>query len=163
MLKDFFGELSHFFLRRLRCQTCKKLHTELPSIIQPYRHYASDVIQSVLDGNEAGCAADNSTIHRWKNEFDLAEPDINQRLASVYAQMTDETVSIESPSKILDIIKTDCKHWLAFVMALLINSGHKICTQFAFCHFLSTGTVKPTRNMENEGSKEDDKAIENSS
>jgi hypothetical protein len=46
---------------------------------------------------------------------------------------------------------------------LLINSGHKICTQFAFCPFPSTDTVRSIRNKENEGSKEDDKIIEDSS
>jgi uncharacterized protein YbaR (Trm112 family) len=163
MLKDFLGEVSHFFVRRLRCSVCKKLHTELPSIIQPYRHYDSNAIQSVLDGNEAGCAADNSTIRRWKTEFDFTESDINQRLTSVYAQMTAETVPIKSTSNILDVIKTKCEHWLAFVMALLINSGHKICTRFAFCPFEVPDTVKSTSNMKTEGSKEDDKAIENSS
>jgi len=162
-LKDFLGDLSYFFVRRLRCQTCKKLHTELPSIIQPNKHYNSDAIQSVLDGNEAGCTADNSTICRWKTEFAAVESDISQRLGSVYAQMTDETVSTVHTSAILDVIKTKCKNWLAFVMALLINNGHKICTRFAFCPFPSPDTVNSTRNKETEGSKEDDKAIENSS
>ena len=164
MLKDFLGELYRFFVRRLRCQTCKKLHTELPSIIQPYKHYGSEAIQSVLDGNEAGCAADNSTIRRWETEFKLAEPDTNQRLASVYAQITDDAVPMSSTSKILDVIKTSCKRWLSYVMALLINSGHKICTRFAFCPssvpdiFVSVGKKNAI-----EGSKKDDKAIENSS
>ena len=163
MLKDFLGELSYFYVRRLRCQTCKKIHTELPSIIQPYRHYSSAAIQSVLDGNEPGCAADNSTIHRWKTEFAAAEPDIGQRLASVYAQITGETVPMRSAYKILGTLKTKCEHWLIFVMALLINSGHKLCTRFAYCPLSSTDTVKSTNFKETERSKEDDKAIENSS
>ena len=163
MLTSFLGELYRFFVRRLRCHTCEKFHTELPSIIQPYRHYASDAIQSVLDGNEAGCAADNSTIRRWKTEFDFVEPDINQRLASVHAQVTDETVAIENTSKVLDVIKTKCEHWLAFVMALLINSGHKICTQFAFCPPSVPDIFSSAGKNTVGGSKKDDKAIENSS
>ena len=162
-LKDFIGEHCRFFLRRLRCPKCEKLHTELPSIIQPYRHYCSDAIQSVLDGNEAGCGADNSTIRRWKTEFATAESDINQRLAAVYTQMTDATVPIETPSKIFSVIKATCKHWLAFVMTLLINSGHKICTRFAFCPSFVPDTFNSAGKNAVEGSKKDDKAIENSS
>jgi hypothetical protein len=165
MLKNLLGEISHFLLRRLRCTGCKKLHTELPSIIQPYRHYSSDVIQSVLDGSEEGsdCAADNSTIRRWKTEFAEAEPEINQRLASVYAQMAEEKVPIASTVHTLDKIKIKTKHWLAFVMALLINSGYKLCTRFAFCPFPSTDTVSSRNKKETEGGKKDDKAIKNSS
>ena len=132
MLKDLLGEVLHFFLRRLRCEACNKLHTELPSFIQPYRHYSSDVIQSVLDGSEEGstCVADNSTIRRWKAEFAQAEPDINQRLASVHARMDDDKVPMADTVHILDKIKVKIERWLAFVMELLINNGHKICTQF---------------------------------
>jgi hypothetical protein len=135
MLKDLLGEIRNFFVRRLRCAGCKKLHTELPSIIQPYRHYGSEVIQSVLDNSEAGadCVADNSTIRRWKTDFAQAKPDINQRIASVYAQKAEEKVPIESTTYVLDNIKREIKCWLAFVMELLINSGHKIYTWFAFC------------------------------
>jgi hypothetical protein len=107
MLKDLFGTVSLFFVRRLRCAECKKLHTELTSIIQPYKHYSSDAIQSVLSGGEAGsdCVADNSTIRRWKIDFAQAEPDVNQRLASVYAQITEAMVPIARTVHILDKIR----------------------------------------------------------
>jgi hypothetical protein len=164
-LKNLLGEICHFLLRRLRCTGCKKLHTELPSIIQPYRHYSSDAIQSVLDGGEAGadCVADNSTIRRWKTEFTQAEPDINQRLASAHAQIGDEKVAIKSTVHILDKIKTKIKRWLAFVMELLINSGHKICTQFAFCPPSVPVNVNFAGKKAIEGGKKDDKTTKNTS
>ena len=159
------GEVRNFLLRRLRCenQDCKKLHTELPDIIQPRKHYDSEAIQSVLDGNEAGCAADDSTIRRWKTEYAEAEPDINQRLASVYAQMTDGKVPIAAAMNILDRIKTKITRWLAFVMKLLINSGHNICTQFAFRLFSVAANVRSVSKNATEGSRKGDKAIKNSS
>jgi len=165
--KDIIGGVSHFLLRRLRCQgTCKKLHTELPDIIQPYKHYESSVIQAVINdsADAADCHADNSTIRRWKTEFEKAEPDIAQRLASVYAQTTDEIAPIETTCKILDTIKANCKRWLAFVMVLLINSGHKICTQFAFCLPESPDTVRSRSiNDTKERGKKDDATIDDSS
>ena len=165
MLKDLLGKLSCFFLRRLLCQVCKKFHTELPSIIQPYRHYSSDAIQSVLDGGEAGadCVADNSTIRRWKTEFANAQSDINQRLASVHAQMDDEKAPIASTVHILDDIKVKIRNWLAFVMELLINGGHIICTQFAFCPRPALVKVRGINKKATEGGKEDDKTIKNTS
>jgi hypothetical protein len=165
MLKDLLGVVMSFFVRRLRCIGCKKLHTELPNIIQPYRHYSSDAIQSVLDGREDGadCVADNSTIRRWKTEFAQAEPDINQRLASVHAQKDDEKVPMVDTVRVLDKIKVKIENWLAFVMELLVNNGHKLCTQFAFSPFQSTATVNSISKKETEGGKKDDKTIKNSS
>jgi hypothetical protein len=164
-LKNLLGEVRHFFLRRLCCTGCKQLHTELPSIIQPYKQYDSDTIQSVLDGSEAGavCAADNSTIRRWKTEFAQAEPDINQRLASVYAEMGTENVPIASTVHILDKIKIKTKRWLAFVMELLINSGNIICTQFAFCPASVPVNVSSADKKAIEGDKKDDKTTKNTS
>ena len=165
--KNLLGEIRHFLLRRLRCQNqdCKKLHTELPNIIQPYRHYDSDAIQSVLDDSEDGlaCVADNSTIRRWKTEFAETEPDINQRLASVYTRIADEKVPITDTVDILDKIKIRIMRWLAFVMELLINNGHKICTQFAFCPSTAPGTVSTMSKKEAEGGKKDDQTTTNSS
>ena len=165
-LKDIVGEISCFLLRRLHCQgTCKTLHTELPDIIQPYKHYESAVIQSVIDGSADAltCHADDSTIRRWKNDFKNAEPDIEQRVASVYGVMTDEIAPIGATRQILEVIKGKCERWLAFVMALLINSGHKICTQFAFCPFEAPDTVMPRNKKDTERGKRDDATIKNSS
>ena len=165
MLKDLLGEVMSFFVRRLRCIDCEKLHTELPNIIQPYRHYSSDTIQAVLDDSvdASACAADNSTIRRWKTEFTSAEPDIDQRLAAVYAQATDEKVPISSTVQVLGKIKVKIKRWLAFVMELLINNGHKICTQFAFCPRPAIVKVSGVNKNATEGDKKDDKTIKNSS
>jgi len=158
-VKDMFGETRSFSLRRLRCIICQKLHTEIPDIIQPYKHYDSHTIQSVLDDSEDAkmCVADNSTIRRWKADFAKAEPDIEQRLASVYAQQTDEKAPLVFLGMILSAIRATVERWLAFVMKLLINNGHKLCTQFAFCPSLVGSTVKTTSPKERTGGKKNDK------
>jgi hypothetical protein len=152
-------------LRRLRCEDCKELHTELPDIIQPYKHYDSAAIQSVLDGSEDSdtCVADNSTIHRWKSEFKNAESDIAQRLASIHSRMTDEKVPIFLLTQILNNIRVKHKRWLAFVMELLINNGYKLCTQFAFCLSPSSGNFSLSTKNESERGKHNDQTIKNSS
>jgi hypothetical protein len=141
-VKNMMSEARRFLLRRLRCRICGKLHRELPDIIQPYKHYESDVIQSVIDDSEDAekCGADNSTIRRWKSEFAEAIPVLEQRLASIYARATEEAVPLEMTTRIIDGIKSKHNRWLPFVTGLLINCGYKICTEFAF--FLRDNSAK---------------------
>jgi hypothetical protein len=133
--KNLFGELFLYLLRRLRCTTCKTLHTEIPNTIQPYKHYDSATIQCVLDGggDASMCVADDATMRRWKSSFQEAEQDIGQRVAAVYAAEADAVVPLGSAAAILPHIRVHCINWLAFVMALLINRGGRLCTRFAFC------------------------------
>ncbi|WP_143826216.1 DUF6431 domain-containing protein [Scatolibacter rhodanostii] len=42
------GEVTFYRLRRFKCQSCARIHTELPDCIVPYKHYAADVIESEL-------------------------------------------------------------------------------------------------------------------
>jgi len=164
--EDLTGNISCFLLRRLRCQgNCKTLHTELPDIIQPYKHYESSVIQSVIDGSAdaSTCHADDSTIRRWKNDFEKAKPDIEQRLASVYGPIIGEIAPIGATRQILEVIKGECKRWLAFVIKLLIKNGHRLYTRFAFCPPKSPDTVRTRSTNDTERGKEDDATIENSS
>ena len=155
------GEIWHFMLRRLLCEDCAKLHTEIPGIIQPYKHYDSETIQNVIDGGEKAvdCIADESTIYRWKSDFAKAETDINQRVASVYAQETGNKAPLLLSATMLAYIRAIKKDWLAFVIVLLINSGHKLRTRFAFCPSRIDGIVSSTIKK---GGKLYDKTIKDS-
>jgi len=156
------GEVWHFRLRRLLCDNCDKLHTEIPDIIQPYKHYDSETIQSVLDGGEkAGdCVADNSTISRWKADFAEAEPDIEQRLASVYVQESDEKAPLLSAGLTFAAIRAAVGRWLAFVMRMLINNGHKLCTRFAFCPPQGCVSIQSAGRKRDGGHEKYDKTLD---
>ena len=164
-VKNSRGEKRLFSLRRLLCELCEKLHTEIPDIMQPFKHYESAVIQCILDGSKEAdeCAADNSTLRRWRASFAKAKPDITQRLTSIYAQMSDETAPIGSNVPTLSTIQTMVKQWLAFVMTLLINNGHKICTQFAFCPHPLVDRIEPNYKATMKGEGKSDKSIEDTS
>jgi hypothetical protein len=129
------GEVRRFLLRRFFCKTCETFHTEIPNTIQPYKHYDSQTIQAVLDGSEdaLACVADDSTIYRWKKTFSENEADIERRLGSTYAKEIDEASPISTGTQLLAWIRSFYRQWLAFVMAQLINKGHILRTQFAFC------------------------------
>jgi len=162
--KNIEGKVDCYRLRRLRCLVCAVLHTEIPDIIQPYKHYNARVIQSVLDGNKEAesCNADTSTFRRWKNSFSKAAPDINQRLASITARETNEITPIIHIEQILDHIRTRQKQWLSFVMGLLINNGHRICTQFAFFMAEITDKISMTGQKKAKGGPIIDKTVKNS-
>jgi hypothetical protein len=160
-VKDILGEVSLFSLRRLLCVVCAKLHTEIPNIIQPFKHYDSETIQNVIDNTEKSkdCAADNSTISRWKASFARAEPDIWQRLVSVHARDADSNVPVASGYLTFAAIKATVERWLAFVMLLLINSGHKLCTRFAFRPLHYSDTIHNAGRNNSEGDVKIDKTI----
>jgi hypothetical protein len=162
---DMAGSVTLFLLRRFRRRICGKLHTEVPNVIQPFKHYDSATIQAVLHGDEEAdtCAADDSTIRRWVKTFAEAKPDIEQRLASELAKETDGSPSFGSGASILLGIWSLHKHWLAFVMALLINRGHALCTRFAFCPRHLVGIVRPEGTGVENGGMDNDKHFENSS
>jgi len=164
-VKDYLGEVLRYLLRRLRCTVCKKLHTELPDTIQPYKHYDSHAIQMAIDGDEqaSAIAADGSTIKRWKSSFEKAAGDIEQRLSSVYAVESDKSAPIVREGHTLGGIKSKVPRWLAFVMALLINAGNKLLTQFAFCQNPPAGIIMPETKKHAEGVENIAKTIKDTS
>ena len=131
-LLDALGEKTVYRLRRLLCEGCRKLHTEIPDTIQPYKHYDTKTIQDVLDGGGQTCAADDSTIRRWRSDFEGGRRDIECRLASIRAVDEDAHAPLLGGGLLARIVEGEpC--WLAFVMKLLICRGHRLCTRFAFC------------------------------
>lgn len=57
-----------FSLLRFRCDNCRKLHTEIPDCIIPYKQYGQKVINDVLSGRCDYYVVDDSTVWRWKNQ-----------------------------------------------------------------------------------------------
>ena len=62
------GRKVTYRLRRLRCLACEVLHIEQPDFMRPHKHYTAAMIDKVLDGLDADCPAEASTMWRWKNE-----------------------------------------------------------------------------------------------
>ena len=48
-MKWYNGEKKTVSVRRLRCDRCKRLHSELPDILTPRKHYATEIIENVVD------------------------------------------------------------------------------------------------------------------
>lgn len=74
-LFDYGGECTEIKIRRLKCEKCNKLHSELPASVVPRRHYRKEVIKDVLEfwiDHDDPLAEDgpaNITMDRWRSEI----------------------------------------------------------------------------------------------
>lgn len=127
------GSRNHFSLRRLKCNDCGKLHTELPSFMVPHKHYASEVIEAELDGSRNDCHADQSTMDRWKKAFRSQKKWFEGALRSLWSKDRGNHFPLLDKISLLQSAIDKGSGWLAFVHKVVINSGLKPHTQFAFC------------------------------
>ncbi len=57
-------------IRRLRCESCFRIHHELPDFLVPYKRYDAESIEGVVtEPPRTDIAADESTLSRWKIWF----------------------------------------------------------------------------------------------
>lgn len=132
-------------IRRLLCKKCNTLHSELPDIVQPFKHYASSVIQKVLDGRTDDCPAEDTTIRHWIHEFCGVLEEVNAALVSLWIQKKGIPWTLLRQISLLQKIRSrHTGHWYAFVNRMLINSGVGTYTRFA-CHSPDIpATLSPT-------------------
>jgi transposase-like protein len=75
--RDEEGKRHYGWIAQGHCDVCKVYPALIPSFIKPYKHYKADVIERVIEKEEAGenvenkggCAADASTMRRWVKQF----------------------------------------------------------------------------------------------
>ena len=64
------GEVRRLLVRRLRCNSCRRVHHELPAELVPYKRYAAASIEQALHQRQTlDVAADESTLGRWRRWF----------------------------------------------------------------------------------------------
>ena len=66
------GQTEWILVRRFRCESCRRYHTELPDCLTPYKHYGTELICGVIDEYVSADDADSEqypseiTMERWK-------------------------------------------------------------------------------------------------
>ena len=60
------GDWVIYRLRRLRCQGCGKLHTELPDFLLPYKRYCRTVFEEVLSGKKPDIPLESRTHGKFR-------------------------------------------------------------------------------------------------
>jgi len=74
-LFDYGREVELVRIRRLKCERCNKIHSELPKEIIPHKHYRKEVIKDVLEywiDHGDPIAEDGPvdiTMDRWRKEY----------------------------------------------------------------------------------------------
>lgn len=67
-VKDISGEQYVFSLRRMRCETCNIIHTEIPDCIIPHKQYSRNAINTAIKGQCDYYIMEDSTVFRWKKQ-----------------------------------------------------------------------------------------------
>lgn len=126
------GTAGWLLIERGQCSNkgCHKLHSMLPDILVPYKHYASDLITGVLDGDvrpedpmneEKPCDA---TMRRWNHWFlsnlFRMEGYCRQvwRLAAAPG-----TGPVQPGASVLETLRESSSRWLAAALRMIYNSG----------------------------------------
>lgn len=118
----------------MRCETCGKLHMELPDCMQPYKQYETDAIQSEIDGVQENPSADESTLRRWKAEFHRGKDQIEGALRALRERFSGIHYPLLPQDSLLKRLRKNIPCWLRFVNKVLTNGEFDIHTQFAFVH-----------------------------
>jgi hypothetical protein len=116
----------------MRCETCGKLHTELPDCMQPHKHYETDAIQAEIDGSGENPRADESTLKRWKAAFHRSEEQIEGALGALWSERSGLHYPLLPQDSLLNRLRKQIPCWLRFVNKVLISGEFDIHTRFAF-------------------------------
>ena len=130
IMRQYNGEIAHLIVRRLKCDHCGKLHTELPDVITPHKHYAREIIENVVqdictpDDPETESYPCEKTMERWKDWIASIKHQVDGRLRSVGHRILEfkDTLLFEKTS-LLEKLMEDGAGWLAIISRDIYNSG----------------------------------------
>lgn len=139
-MKTYGGEKKHVYVVRMECKHCETVETALPEQLTPHKHYASEVIENVIDEVctpstiqtlEYPC---ERTMQKWIGEFNSKRTQIEGYLRSIGNEVTSTgTKLLEAGSSLLDKLRIEGAGWLSAVNRVIYNSGG----------FLAAGTYPP--------------------
>jgi hypothetical protein len=117
-------------IRRLKCSYCPRIHSELPDILSPYKHYTAEVIVDVVDEvvdisdpaiAEGPCV---QTIDRWKKWIRKNITQIEGYLKAVNHQILGFSMQhVKSGSSLLKKIRDAQSDWLGIINRVIYNTG----------------------------------------
>ena len=126
------GTAGWLLIERGQCSNkgCHKLHSMLPDILVPYKHYASDLITGVLDGDvrpedpmneEKPCDA---TMRRWNHWFLSNLFRMEGYCRQVWhLAAAPGTGPVQPGASVLETLRESSSRWLAAALRMIYNSG----------------------------------------
>jgi hypothetical protein len=125
------GGSDQLLIRRLKCSHCKRLHTELPDVLAPYKHYTTEVIEDVVDAVidsddlETEAYPCEATMHRWNAWLFYNQLRIDGLLKSVgYRRLGFSEVFLKSGLSLLAGIRETGAGWLGTILRVIYNAGN---------------------------------------
>lgn len=132
------GDKEKLIIRRLHCKRCKSTHHELPNIVIPYKRYGVESIEQVVDDKMVDVAADESTLGRWREWFQVWGIYAVGCMISIAKRFQlDLPVGVASGSPRTVLQKIGCNDeksdgWLAKIVRPIINVNLWLQTRSAF-------------------------------
>lgn len=132
------GEIIVMNIRRLQCVHCRKIHHEIPDFIVPYKRYDAGSIEAVVsDDSIKAIAADDCTLYRWRNWFQVVANYLLGCLISLSIRNCQKPVDTLSvvPQSVLQRIGYfvgDAPGWLGRVVRPIANFNLWLHTRSAF-------------------------------
>ncbi len=130
IMKWYNGEKRTCMLRRLLCKRCHRLHIELPDVLSPHKHYATEVIENVVDGVST---PDNETtesypcertMQRWKDWIHENTVQIDGYLKSVCSRVAGSGMELlKTGVSLLQQLRDEGGGWLAAANRTIYNTG----------------------------------------
>ena len=126
------GEKRFLRIERMRCTNngCGRIHNALPDCVPPHKHYASEVIASVLDeiitpddteDEEYPC---ETTMLRWKHWLMANYLRIDGYLKSIgYCLLELGEKFLNSNASLLETLRSSNSCWLEAILRMIYNSG----------------------------------------
>lgn len=121
-----------YWIRRLYCPKCKKIHHELPDFIVPYKRYTAQVIENILEGSIWDVPCDDNTIRlirRWF--FSIAENLL--KLTEKQSSLVCENRTLFSSLQKIKKAYGNSKGWLRKAINHLVKIGYHVKTTRFLC------------------------------
>lgn len=121
IMRSYNGMVYWLWLRRLFCSFCHSLHLELPDILVPNKHYASEVVENVIDGvsTEDDKTTEDypcrDTMARWKAWLEAHREQFEISLRASRCHQTGMGMPL------LQELRTFGSGWLSICIRALLN------------------------------------------
>jgi hypothetical protein len=121
-------------IHRMFCRICNRLHTVLPDVLVPHKHYGAPEIETVLESEVRNDEVSDSTTVRWQQWIKGNEVQIEGVLQSLKLNAEDKLPELRSSEHLFIHLKTVFRYWLSVVSRLVINSGFAFLPVSQCCH-----------------------------
>ena len=121
-------------IHRMLCGTCNRLHTVLPDVLVPHKHYGASEIETVLGSEVRSDEVSDSTAASWLQWIKGNMSQIEGVLQSLKLESEDKLPELRGDKNLFTHLKTIVRNWLSVVSRLVINGGFAFLPVSQCCH-----------------------------